>query len=316
MNSMNLFFLVIPCLVLMCGVQKKQDPLNAIREPRAVLTKLNTEIEYGFTEGPANDSKGNLYFVDTRNSLIIKHNMAEKTFETWATDTKVANGSMFYKDGPLVSCRAEGRDVVVWKEDGTVDRVLASEYRGTQLNAPNDLVIAKNGWIYFTDPNFQKQGVMPVSVYSLSPEGELTRICEDIKVPNGIILTPDERTLIINGTFQPEIIAYDVHEDGSVSNRRVYCRVEEPDREKFARRAPDWYGCDGMAMDTAGNLYVTTGAGVQVFDSEGQLIGIIPVPEKPCNAAFGGPENKTLYITAQHSLYSIPCKIPGVIFQQ
>lgn len=280
--------------------------------------KVNREIQFSFTEGPANDGEGNLYFVDNTTRLIYKHDMTAKTFCVWAFNTQLANGSIFYKNGPLVSCRAEGRDIVVWRDDGTVDRVIVAEYNGQRLNEPNDLVISKTGWIYFTDPLFQPsdEKVLNMGVYALSPEGVLELICDDIKGPNGIILTPDENTLIIDGTFQPELIAYDVTSNGSVINRRVYGMVQQPDEVLRKNRSEDWYGCDGMAIDEEGHLIVTTGIGLQVFNDQGEYLGVIDVPEKPCNAAFGGPDNTTLYITAQTSLYTIDWQVPGINFQQ
>lgn len=284
-------------------------------ENGSVPIRLNRE-DYVFTEGPANDRHGNIFFVDYKQNQIIRYHSASGECKPWAHSTRGSNGACFLQDGRLVSCRGEACDVVVWASDGAVAQVLASEFDGRPFNGPNDLVISRSGWIYFTDPNFDQRNHQPESVYAISPSGSITRIEDGISRPNGIILTPDEKTLIVNGTTQRQLIAHDLHEDGSVGNRRIFAEIRDPNRQAYPNYPEKWFGCDGMAVDQAGNLFVTCGAGVEVFNSCGQSLGIILTPEKPTNACFGGHDNRTLFITAQKSLYSVYCKVPGIIFQQ
>jgi gluconolactonase len=292
-----------------------ETAIESIIEGDGEIRRINRE-QYRFTEGPANDRQGNIYFVDYKQNWIVRYDSLIDDCKLWAQDTKGANGAAFLLDGRLISCRGEACDVVLWDKNGAVERVLVSEFEGKPFNGPNDLVISKSGWIYFTDPNFDLRNHQPESVYALSPAGKLTRIDDGIIRPNGIILTSDEKLLIINGTTQRELIAHDVLSDGSVANRRVFASVRDPDRQAYPGYPEKWFGCDGMAIDQSGHLFVTCGAGVELFDAQGKTIGIIRIPEKPTNACFGGEENKTLFVTAQTSVYAIQCKIPGTIFQQ
>lgn len=279
------------------------------------IEKVN-RLSYGFTEGPAYDRRGHVYFVDYARSLIVRHNIQTGTFEVWATATEHANGGAFLFDGTLVSCRGGARDVVIWSPNGVVDRVLAFEYQGRRFNAPNDLVISRIGWIYFTDPDFDQRTSMPDAVYALSPQGMVHRIDENILRPNGIMLNPDETVLLINGTLQREVIAYDVAANGALSNRRIFATVSDPDRERYPGYPNRWFGCDGMAVDVEGHVYVTCGAGLQAFDAGGRLVATLTIPEKPTNVCFAGADTRTLFVTAQTSLYRLQAPIPGVVFQQ
>jgi gluconolactonase len=296
--------------------QEKVGPADCpLLEEGAALTRVNRE-DFGFTEGPTNDRQGNIFFVDLKQNWIVRYDTSSRECETWARDTEGSNGACFLLDGRLVSCRGVACDVVIWASNGTVAKVIASAFDGRPFNGPNDLAINRSGWIYFTDPNFDQRNHHPESVYAVSPCGEVTRIDDGITRPNGIILTPDEKTLIINGTTQRELIAYDIDVDGSVSNRQVFAEVRDPNRKTYPGYPEKWFGCDGMAIDVEGNLFVTCGAGVEVFNAKGQSIGVITTPEKPTNACFGGTGNRTLFITAQKSLYAVRCKVPGTIFQQ
>jgi gluconolactonase len=278
--------------------------------------KLNT-VDFGFTEGPTNDRDGRIYFCDLKANRIHRYDTRSNEFSVWAEGTQGSNGACFLSNFRLVSCRGLACDVVRWTTDGRVDQVLASTYEGKPFNAPNDLVITKDGWIYFTDPDFDLRNHHPDAVYSISPQGEVRRFEENILRPNGIVLSPNESKLIINGTKQRDIIAYDLHADGSLTNRHVYASVRDPNREAYKGYPPEaWFGCDGMAIDEEWNLYVTCGAGVEVFNSQRRSIGVIVTPEKPCNVCFGGVDRKMLFITAQKSLYMVPVRVPGVIFQQ
>ena len=274
------------------------DSIQTVINSNQKFRKINKQ-PYLFTEGPANDGKGKIYFVDYGQNQIVAYDTARTTLDTWASDTQGANGAAFLTSGQLVSCRGVARDLVLWRSDGTVERVLASEYQGNLFNSPNDLVINKAGWVYFTDPDFDEHQSMPEAVYALSPRGILQCIEQAIARPNGIVLSPDEHLLIINGTAQRELIAYDVDVNGQLSNRRIFAVVCDPDRESYPGYPERWFGCDGMAVDIEGHLYVTTGAGLQIFDRIGRFMGSIKVPEKPTNVCVGGSDKRTLFITAR-----------------
>jgi gluconolactonase len=299
----------------MSAPSNETGSIQTLIDPNESPRKINQQ-SYVFTEGPSYDGNGKIYFVDNEQSWIVAYDIPTNTLRTWAKETQGANGTAFLTSGELISCRSLARDLALWGPDGKVKKVLASEYEGQRFNAPNDLVVSKTGWIYFTDPDFEECHSMPESVYALSPQGVVRRIDQGIARPNGIVLMPDERALIINGTTQRELIAYDVGADGQVSNRRAFALVRDPDRQAYPGYPEKWFGCDGMAVDLEGHLYVTTGAGIQVFDHRGDFVGIVKVQQKPTNVSFGGKENRTLFVTAQSSLYCVQCKIPGVVFQQ
>ena len=288
----------------------------SVVEADALPERVNRE-DFLFTEGPVNDRQGGILFCDYKREWIVRYDERTGECAVWAEQTGGSNGACFFADGTLASCRGNACDVVTWTDDGRVRKVLASEYEGRAFNGPNDLVISGAGWVYFTDPNFDQRNHQPESVYSISPVGDVSRLATGISRPNGIVLTPDESTLIVNGTLQRELVAFDVRADGGVENRRVYAEVRDPNREAYTGYPPEgWFGCDGMAMDVKSHLFVTCGAGVEVFDASGQSVGVIVPPEKPTNVCFGGEDRRTLYITAQKSLYAVRCLHEGLIFQQ
>jgi gluconolactonase len=191
--------------------------------------------------------------------------------------------------------------------------VLADRYDGRPLNSPNDLCIDRRGRIYFTDPRYGslegiEQGKM--AVYRLDPDGTLTRVIDDVRVPNGILISPDNRSLYVaDNSPEPDhprlLIVYDIQPDDSVTRRKVL--------HNFGASR----GIDGMVMDTEGNLWATAeeGArtGVYVFSSEGRLLHFIHTPETATNCTFGGRDLKTLYVTAGTSLYRIRTNATGFL---
>jgi gluconolactonase len=141
----------------------------------------------------------------------------------------------------------------------------------------------------------------------VSPEGKVTRLIDDLPNPTGVILSPDERTLYVIPSGQAEMMAYPVEAPGKLGAGKVFCTLQQPE----GRRGT---GGDGLTVDVKGNLYITSQLGLQVFDPSGKLLGIIPVPEVPANVTFGGPERKTLYVTARTSLYTVPMEVAGHAF--
>ncbi|WP_298861402.1 SMP-30/gluconolactonase/LRE family protein [uncultured Gimesia sp.] len=267
--------------------------------------KLFTDFK--FTEGPAFDLKGNLYFTDIPDNKIYKVNSKGK-LSVFLEPSNHCNGLMLDGEHGLLACEMDGRLVSINLKNKKVTP-LTSEYQGKRYNAPNDLVIDRSGGIYFTDPHFRSPEPLPqkvVAVYYRSVDGKVTRLADDLKAPNGVILSPDEKTLYVIPSMQKEMWAYPVTSPGKIGKGRVFCTLKQEPGYKEPGR-----GGDGLTVDTKGNLYITTGLGLQVYSPEGKLLGIISVPEKPANVTFGGKDNASLFITARKSLYRIDTKAKG-----
>jgi gluconolactonase len=265
---------------------------------------------FGFTEGPAWDGKALLYFTDIPNARIHTVNAAGET-AVFAEDTGPCNGLMFSRDAELVACDMGGQ-LVAWNVATKEKRVLAAEFEGKRFNAPNDLVIDAAGGIYFTDPMFGAPQPLPQgvqSVYYRSAGGKLSRVVGDAPAPNGVLLSRDEKTLYVLPSMSAEMQAYPVEAPGQLGEMRVFCKVKN-------RSGRDRGGCDGATIDEHGNLYLTTALGVQVFSPSGEALGVIEVPEQPSNCTFGGPDGKTLYVTARTSLYSFKMLVKGHWYAQ
>jgi gluconolactonase len=265
---------------------------------------------FGFTEGPAWDGKGLLYFTDIPNARIHKVDAAGEV-TVFVEDSGPCNGLMFNAKGELYACNMGG-ELVAWDVATGAKRVLAGQYDGKRFNAPNDLVIDAAGGVYFTDPMFRAPQPLPQGgqgVYYLSASRELTRLIEDLPAPNGILLSIDEKTLYVLPSMSSEMMAYPVEADGKIGEGRVFCKVKNAD-------GGDRGGCDGATIDEHGNLYLTTELGVQVFSPEGEAQGVIEFPEQPSNCTFGGADGKTLYVTARTSLYSVPMEVKGHWYAQ
>jgi gluconolactonase len=268
--------------------------------PKGEIAKVQGGFQ--FTEGPAADKKGTIYFSDIPADRVYKVE-ADGQVSVFRKPSNHTNGTMFNSRGELVSCEMDGRIVAV-SADGKQVRPLAPTYQGKRFNAPNDLVVDRADGVYFTDPHFRAP-----AVYYVSADGDVTRLIDDLKAPNGVILSTDEKTLYVVPTMQEEVMAYPVESPGKLGAGKVLCRLKQPQGQQGR-------GGDGLTIDTKGNLYIATGLGLQVFDGEGKHLGIIEVPEPPANVTFGGPEFKTLYITARTSLYRADMEATGHRFAQ
>ncbi len=256
---------------------------------------------FKFTEGPAPDADGNVYFTDQPNDKILK----------WGTDGKLttfmepcgrSNGLCFDKDGKLWACADEKNEL--WRIDVKTKEktVVVKDYNGKLLNGPNDVWVRPDGGAYFTDPfykrDYWKRGPEEQharAVYYVSPAGKVTRVDGDYKQPNGLVGTPDGKTLYVSDIDGRRTYAYDIQSDGTLKNRRLFCEM----------------GSDGMTLDADGNVYLT-GQGVTVFDKSGKKLTTIDVPEPwTANVCFGGKEMRTLFITASGSLYGLPMRVKG-----
>jgi gluconolactonase len=274
--------------------------------PAGKIVKLHTGFQ--FTEGPAAGRDGNVYFSDIPAQRIYKVD-AKGKLSVFREKSNRANGLMVNAKGEIVACEMAGR-VVAISPDGKKVRVLADKYNGKRFNAPNDLVIDKTGGVYFTDPPFGAPMPLPqgkAGVYYIAPGGKVTRLIDDLARPNGVSLSPDEKTLYVIPTGPAEMMAYPVKGPGKLGKGKVFCTLQG----KGGRKGT---GGDGMAIDAKGNLYITSQIGVQVFSPEGKYLGVIAFPEQPANVKFGGPDMKTLYVTARTSLYTVKMKAKGHVF--
>lgn len=274
--------------------------------PVGKIVKLHTGFK--FTEGPAGDREGNVYFSDIPNERIHIVDKDGK-LSIFREKSNRANGLMVNAKGEIVACEMAGR-VVAISSDGKKVRVLADKFEDKPFNAPNDLVIDKQGGVYFTDPSFGAKKLLPqgkTGVYYISTDGKVTRLIDDLGLPNGVKLSPDEKTLYVIPTGPAEMMAYPVKAPGDLGKGRVFCKLQGKDGKKGT-------GGDGCTIDTKGNLYITSQIGVQVFNAEGKFLGNIAFPEQPANVTFGGTDMKTLYVTARSSLYTAPMEATGHVF--
>lgn len=270
--------------------------------PGATLQTLAGD--YSFTEGPAVDKDGNVYFTDQPNDRIVKWNAAAGTVEDWLKPAGRSNGTFFDKAGNLIACADEKNELWSIAPDKTAT-VLINDFGGKLLNGPNDLWIRPDGGIYFTDPlyprDYWKRGNTMQQegqyVYFLAKGAKVpVRVITDYKQPNGIIGTPDGKTLYVADIGAGKTYAFDIQADGSLTNKRLFCQL----------------GSDGMTIDSEGNVYLT-GRGVTIFDKSGKQIEHIEVPESwTANVTFGGKDRKLLFITASKHIYGMKMKVAGV----
>lgn len=257
---------------------------------------------YRFTEGPAWHPGGYLVFSDIPADAIFRLKDGEK--EVYRRPSGNSNGLAFDAQGRLLACEHGNRRVSITRNDGTVE-ALAARYEGKRLNSPNDLAMRSDGSVYFTDPPY---GVRPEDreldfqgVYRIGPDGGLTLLVRDFVRPNGLAFSPDEKTLYVADTEKSWVRAFHVRQDGTLENGRVLARPPEGQELRP----------DGMKVDVEGNLYVTGLGGVWVFDAAGKHLETIETPERPANCAFGGPDRRTLYVTARSSVYRIKLRHRG-----
>jgi gluconolactonase len=274
--------------------------------PAGPIQKLYGDFQ--FTEGPASDGQGNLYFTDIPAEKIYMAS-PEGKLSVFLENSKNINGLMLNKDGVLYGCEMQGRLVAIDPKTMKIT-VLSDGYEGNRYNAPNDLVIDKTGGVYFTDPHFRAPMPLPqkeTAVYYRAADGKVTRLTTEPKAPNGVILSPDEKTLYVVPSLEKKMYKYEIKSPGELGKAQVFCELKQ------AQEGDD-RGGDGLTIDAKGNLYITSGLGLQVFSPGGKLLGIIPFPEQPSNATFGGKDNKTLYVTARTGLYACEMEVPGHVF--
>jgi gluconolactonase len=273
---------------------------NRVVAPGATVEKLADG--FAFTEGPTCDAHGNLLFTDQPNDRILKWS-TEGRLSTFLQPAGRANGMYFAPGGDLIACTDE--KTALWSiAPNDTTTLLLDAYASRPLNGPNDVWVRPDGALYFTDAFYPRSwwayDARPQDgehVYFLSADRQrLARVITDMTRPNGIIGTPDGRALFVSDIGAKQTLRYDIAVDGTVSGKTLV--VEQ--------------GSDGMTLDAEGHLYLT-GNGVMVFDSRGQQIEHIPIPDEKwtANVSFGGKDRQTLFITASTGFYCIRMRIRG-----
>ncbi len=290
------------------GRQEEAPPPASITAPAiAGVVAAGTRIELvksGLqrTEGPVAMQDGSMLVSSTS---IIKVDSSDNV-STFIENSHGTNGMGWDGQGRLISVQRErGNEKVGVLYPADKVTTLADNYQGEPFNALNDMALDKRGGVYFTDT----QGI-----YYLPPGGRVTRIIDEVPRPNGLVLSPDEKTLYVHNKDGVYMLAFDVAPNGTISNRRNFARYKSV--RIPGHKDPSWdedNGADGMAVDSEGRVYAATNAGVEVFSPRGELLGVMPVQwagengniRKPQNLAFGGPDRKTLYIVGAGTVFKV-----------
>jgi gluconolactonase len=295
-----------------------------------------TKPELNFSEGPKwMNGKvyfSNMYFDQGWGASPAKSSTVELdpngSYKNITQGKMQTNGLYPYKNGNLLVCDMMGHRLVEMTTNGEVVKVIVDKYEGKSIDGPNDVITDAKGGIYFTDPQFTMEPTKfqpGRAVYYASPEGKVIRLTEpnEFAMPNGIVLSPDGKTLYINNCYDNEswypvnsekdnyIWAYDVKEDGTIANGRKFAMLfltgNVMDRKARSSSA------DGMAIDKMGNLYVCTYYGVQIFNNKGVFVGMINLPSFPVSLCFGDADMKTLYIVSYSKVYKLRTNMEGYI---
>lgn len=279
-----------------------------IIDENSIIAKNAKVIELGngftFTEGPAADVNGNVYFTDQPNNKIHIWNATTGKISVFSEQSGRSNGLYFTEDGKLLACADMDNQLWSFNKRGK-HKVLVDGFDGKALNGPNDLWVDTKGGIYFTDPLYkrkywtrdpemQQEGQY---VYYFNPNEKRLHIVDSLLIrPNGIVGSPDGKKLYVADIVDNKTYVYDIQTDGLLANRRLFAQM----------------GSDGMTIDSGGNIYLT-GKGVTVFDKAGKKIAYIPINKDwAANICFGGKNNKTLFITAKDAVFGLEMNVSGV----
>lgn len=291
------------------GQEQAPPPASFTATAIPGVVAAGTKIELvktglGRTEGPVAMPDGSMLVSSTNSILKVD---VSGNVSTFIENSNQTNAMGWDLKGRLLSVqRAKGNEKVGVLYPREQVSTLADNYQGQPFNSLNDLALDKRGGIYFTDT--------PGGVYYLPPGGSITRIIDDIPNPNGVVLSPDEKTLYVHNKDGAFMLAFDVALDGTISNRRNFARYKSVRIPGHAD--PSWAednGADGMAVDSEGRVYAATNSGIEVFSPRGELLGVMPVQwgaennriRHPQNLAFGGPDRKTLYMVGAASIYRV-----------
>lgn len=290
------FLYVLPLLMIATPLAAAETEIVA---EDAELKKLADGFQ--FTEGPAVDGEGNVFFTDQPNNRIMKYTTEGELVE-WMKPSGRSNGLCFDAEGNLWACADEKNELWKISPDKEVT-VVVEQHDGKLLNGPNDVWVHPSSAVYFSDPFYKRKwwtrgkSEQKRGVYYLSPDRKsLRRVAEGMAQPNGLIGTPDGKTLYVTDIGKKQTWAFTIADDGGLEDKQLFCEQ----------------GSDGLTIDDRGNIYLT-GKGVDVYNPDGELIRHIDVPERwTANVCFGGKDRDTLFITASKGLYGLKMNVHGV----
>jgi gluconolactonase len=269
-------------------------------------------VKDGFeaVEGPMRDTDGSVLFTNNQASKVLRV-AADGTVSTWFEGPVGPNALARTPKGDIVATLQKTMAIGVLQAGAPV-KVLVDKFDGKPFNRPNDIVADKRGNIYFTDSipvgTTPTPAMLPSSLYRLEADGKLALIAADIPRPNGVALSPDERTLYVANTSGEWVLAFELDARGIPGKRRDFAKLATPPPRGDAAPAG---GADGLAVDEKGRLYVASSLGVQVFSPEGAALGTIPMPKQAQNLTFGGKDRSALYVVGRGSVYRIATLTKG-----
>lgn len=297
------------------GVIANSDELFELVDKDVEVERLGTG--FTFTEGPVWNPDGRFLLFSDMPADTRRRWDEENGIQVVASPSNKGNGMTLDAEGRLLVCEHSTSSLVRMDPDGTGSgrEILASHYQGKELNSPNDVIVASDGSIYFTDPGYGRLPGFGVErpyeldfrgVYRIPPGGgDLQLLVDDFGEPNGLCFSPDEKLLYINDTPNALIRVFDVQPDGTIANGRIFAQgIGTGELEKGGL-------VDGMKCDERGNIWVTGPGGVWVFSPAGEHLGVVEIPESVGNLCFGGPEWKWMFVPASTSLYRFETKVAG-----
>jgi len=293
----------------MASVEPAHPDFNRLVGPEPQAELLATG--FAFTEGPV--WRGDhLLFSDIPSNRIVRFEMLEEgpAVTTFRYPSGNSNGQTLDAQGRLITCEHATRRVTRTEPDGSLT-ILAARFETRRLSSPNDVVVSKDGAIYFTDPpygltNQSRDKQLPFNgVFKVEPDGTgLTLLLDDLERPNGLAFSPDQKTLYVADAAPKVINAYPVNQDGTLGKGKQFAALPTAEGEQGT--------ADGMKVDSEGNVWTTGPGGLWVYSPKGTLLGRIKIAEVPANCAWGDSDWKSLYLTARTGLYRMRVNVPGI----